>query len=34
MPPEDAPAVGDCVAPRGLWSATSDAARLVEGWQD
>jgi len=32
--PEDAPAVGDCVAPRGLWSATSDAARLVESWQD
>ena len=29
-----AAAVGDCVAPRGLWSATSDAARLVESWQD
>jgi hypothetical protein len=32
--PEDATAVGDCVAPRGLWSATSDAARLVTGWVD
>ncbi len=27
--PEGAFAVGDCVAPRGLWSATSDAARIV-----
>ena len=25
-------AVGDCVTPRGIWSATSDAARLVAGW--
>jgi 2,4-dienoyl-CoA reductase (NADPH2) len=27
--PEDAPAVGDCVAPRGIWAATTDAARLA-----
>ena len=26
---EDALAVGDCVAPRGIWSATSDAQRCV-----
>jgi 2,4-dienoyl-CoA reductase-like NADH-dependent reductase (Old Yellow Enzyme family) len=32
--PDDATAVGDCIAPRGLWSATSDAARLVAGWED
>jgi 2,4-dienoyl-CoA reductase-like NADH-dependent reductase (Old Yellow Enzyme family) len=32
--PEEATAVGDCIAPRGLWSATSDAARLVSGWAD
>lgn len=32
--PEDAAAVGDCVAPRGLWSATSDAARLVASWDE
>jgi 2,4-dienoyl-CoA reductase-like NADH-dependent reductase (Old Yellow Enzyme family) len=32
--PDEALAVGDCIAPRGLWSATSDAARLVESWQD
>ncbi len=31
--PEGAAAVGDCVTPRGLWSATSDAARLVETWE-
>ena len=28
--PEDAFAVGDCLAPRGWWSATSDAARLAQ----
>jgi len=28
--PQSALAVGDCVAPRGLWSATSDARRLIE----
>jgi 2,4-dienoyl-CoA reductase-like NADH-dependent reductase (Old Yellow Enzyme family) len=28
--PESGLAVGDCVAPRGLWSATSDARRLIE----
>ena len=27
--PEDALAVGDCVAPRGWWSATTDAGRLA-----
>ncbi|MEZ5958781.1 MAG: hypothetical protein R3C27_16410, partial [Hyphomonadaceae bacterium] len=27
--PDDALAVGDCVAPRGLWAATSDALRVV-----
>jgi 2,4-dienoyl-CoA reductase-like NADH-dependent reductase (Old Yellow Enzyme family) len=27
--PEDALQVGDCVAPRGLWSATNDAAWVV-----
>ena len=27
--PEDGLAVGDCVAPRGLWAATSDALRVV-----
>jgi 2,4-dienoyl-CoA reductase-like NADH-dependent reductase (Old Yellow Enzyme family) len=27
--PEDALAVGDCVAPRGIWGATHDAARLA-----
>jgi len=27
--PEDAPAVGDCVAPRGIWAATHDAAVLA-----
>ncbi len=32
--PEDAMAVGDCITPRGIWSATSDAARLVDGWKD
>ena len=30
--PAGADAVGDCVAPRGLWSATADAARLVANW--
>lgn len=29
--PDGAAAVGDCVAPRGLWSATSDAERVVNG---
>jgi 2,4-dienoyl-CoA reductase (NADPH2) len=28
-PPEDALAVGDCVAPRGLWAAVNEAARLA-----
>ncbi|MBK6598124.1 MAG: NAD(P)-binding protein [Proteobacteria bacterium] len=32
--PEDALAVGDCVAPRGLWAATSDAARVVAALVD
>ncbi len=27
--PEGALAIGDCVAPRGIWAATSDAARLA-----
>lgn len=27
--PENALAVGDCVAPRGIWAATSDAAKLA-----
>jgi len=27
--PDDALAVGDCVAPRGIWAATSDAAKLA-----
>jgi hypothetical protein len=27
--PEGALAIGDCVAPRGMWAATSDAARLA-----
>jgi hypothetical protein len=27
--PDDALAVGDCVAPRGIWAATSDAATLA-----
>ena len=27
--PEDANAVGDCVAPRGIWAATHDAAKLA-----
>jgi hypothetical protein len=27
--PDNALAVGDCVAPRGIWAATSDAARLA-----
>jgi len=30
--PEDGIAIGDCVAPRGVWSATSDAARLIADW--
>lgn len=32
--PEGAFAVGDCITPRGLWSATSDAARLIDSWSD
>lgn len=28
-PPEGKLAVGDCVAPRGIWAATSDAAKLA-----
>lgn len=28
--PQDAFAVGDCVAPRGVWAATTDAARLAQ----
>ena len=27
--PEDSLAIGDCVAPRGFWAATNDAARLA-----
>jgi hypothetical protein len=27
--PEDALAAGDCVAPRGIWSATTDAGRIA-----
>ncbi len=27
--PEDSYAVGDCVAPRGLWASTNDAAKLA-----
>ena len=27
--PADALAVGDCVAPRGVWAATFDAAKLA-----
>jgi 2,4-dienoyl-CoA reductase-like NADH-dependent reductase (Old Yellow Enzyme family) len=27
--PENAIAIGDCVAPRGIWAATSDAAKLA-----
>ena len=27
--PEDAMAIGDCLAPRGIWAATHDAAVLV-----
>lgn len=27
--PDEALAVGDCVAPRGIWAATSDAAKLA-----
>ena len=27
--PDDGLAIGDCVAPRGIWAATSDAARLA-----
>ncbi len=27
--PDDALAIGDCVAPRGIWAATSDAAKLA-----
>jgi 2,4-dienoyl-CoA reductase (NADPH2) len=27
--PEDANAVGDCIAPRGIWAATHDAAKLA-----
>ena len=27
--PEDANAVGDCIAPRGLWASTNDAAKLA-----
>lgn len=27
--PEDALAIGDCVAPRGIWAATLDAAKLA-----
>ncbi|MSO66026.1 MAG: hypothetical protein EXQ85_09595 [Alphaproteobacteria bacterium] len=29
--PEDALAVGDCVAPRGIWGATFDAAQVARG---
>lgn len=31
--PGDALSVGDCVAPRGIWAATSDAARIVRQLQ-
>ena len=27
--PEGAIAVGDCVAPRGIWAATQDAAKAA-----
>jgi hypothetical protein len=27
--PEDAPAIGDCLAPRSIWAATHDAAILA-----
>ena len=27
--PENATAVGDCLAPRGLWAATTDAVRVA-----
>ena len=27
--PKDSKAIGDCIAPRGIWASTNDAARLV-----